>query len=63
MDLAAPSQKLLLTVSDVAEALSISRTRVFALFRAGELSSVKVGRRRLVTTASVEAYVARLSSQ
>lgn len=52
--------KLLLTPEEVAERLSISRTKVFALLRAGDVPSVKIGNSRRVPTAALEAYVARL---
>ena len=55
-----PDLKLLLTVEDAAELLSIGRTNAFRLIKDGELQSVKIGARRLVPRASVEAYVHRL---
>lgn len=51
-------QKLLLTVEDVASTLSIGRTQVFELIKSGELQSFKVGRRRLVATKALEAWLA-----
>ena len=53
-------RKLLYTVEDVAEQLSIGRTVVFRLIRDGQLQSVKIGSRRLVARSSVEAFVRSL---
>jgi excisionase family DNA binding protein len=49
--------KLLLTVEEAAQRLSIGRTRVFALIRTGELASVQVGSSRRVTPAALQQYV------
>jgi len=38
----------------------ISRSRVYELLAAGELEAVKIGSRRLVVVASIDAYVERL---
>lgn len=40
--------------------LSIGRTVLFDLLRRGDITSVKVGRRRLIPAASLDAYLARL---
>jgi excisionase family DNA binding protein len=55
--------KLAYSVDDACTTLSIGRTLLFDLIRRGELTSVKIGRRRLVPVASLEAYVARLAKQ
>jgi excisionase family DNA binding protein len=54
------SETLLLSVADVAEQLSTSRTRVFALIGSGDLESVKLGRRRLVPQQALSDLVCRL---
>lgn len=54
--------RTLLTVEEAAERLSIGRTAVFALLKAGELDSVQIGRLRRVPVEAVDAYVARLSA-
>jgi excisionase family DNA binding protein len=51
----------LLTVGEAATALSLSRTAVYELMRTGELGSVRIGARRRVPVAAVDAYVARLT--
>jgi excisionase family DNA binding protein len=44
--------RLLLTVEAAAERLSISRTRMYALIKSGEVMSVRVGRLRRVPVAA-----------
>jgi excisionase family DNA binding protein len=53
------ASKLLYTPEDVAELLSMSRTRVYALLRSGLIGSIKEGRARLVPLSELEAYVQR----
>lgn len=54
--------RLLMPVEDVRYALGgVGRTMVYELVDAGELERVKIGRRGLITAASVRAYVGRLS--
>jgi excisionase family DNA binding protein len=49
--------KLLLTMAEAAEALSLSRTKLYALVMCGTIFSVKVGRRRLVPVIALERFV------
>jgi excisionase family DNA binding protein len=42
--------------------LGIGRTVAYRLVLAGELRSVKIGRRRLIVRASIEEYVVRLEN-
>jgi excisionase family DNA binding protein len=51
---------LLLTVEEAAEMLRIGRTRTYELVMSGRITSVKIGRRRLVVRASLQEFVARL---
>ena len=46
-------EKLLLTVREAADVLSVSRSRVYELIYAVQLESVKIGRSRRVALASV----------
>jgi excisionase family DNA binding protein len=46
-------EPLLLRVDEAAEALALSRTKVYELMASGELESVKVGRARRVPTAAL----------
>jgi excisionase family DNA binding protein len=55
--------KLAYSVDEACSALSIGRTAVFDLLRRGEIASVKVGRRRLIPVASLDAYLARLVAE
>lgn len=56
----APVERLLLTVEEVAEALSVGRTRVFSLIAAKEITSVKIGNLRRVPVDALRDYAARL---
>lgn len=48
-------EKLLLTVDEAADALGLSRWKLYVLLRSGRLRSVKVdGSRRIATTALME---------
>ena len=49
-------EKLLLRPADVAEQLSISRTRVYELIDSGELHAVKVGRGLRVAAVEVRRW-------
>ncbi|WP_118856093.1 helix-turn-helix domain-containing protein [Sphingomonas mesophila] len=52
-------QKLTVTVKEACEALSISKTTFYDMLRKGvPLACVFVGRRRLVTTDSLKAWIA-----
>lgn len=53
-------ERLFLTVEEVAEALHIGRTRVFALIAAKEITSVKIGNLRRIPVDAVREYAARL---
>ena len=48
------------SVEDAAMLLGIGRTVAYRLVNAGDLRSVKIGRRRLVVRSSIEEFVARL---
>jgi excisionase family DNA binding protein len=50
-------EKLLLTVREAADVLSVSRSRVYELIYAEQLDSVKIGRSRRVSLASVRRFV------
>jgi excisionase family DNA binding protein len=54
------ARRVLLTVEAAAERLSISRTRMYALIKSGEVISVRVGRLRRVPVAALEAFTERL---
>ena len=50
-------EKLLLTVGETADVLSVSRSRVYELIYAEQLDSVKIGRSRRVSIVSVRRFV------
>lgn len=47
-------EPLLISITEAAKALSLGRTSVYELIRTGELDTRKMGRRRLVTVASIK---------
>jgi len=55
--------KLLLSIRETAEVLSLSEGTVWALVRTGELNSCKVGRCRRLIAVSVAEYVQRLQEE
>lgn len=50
-------ETLLVSITDAAKALSLGRTSIYELIRTGELESRKMGRRRLITAASLRLLV------
>ena len=57
-----PSVPRLLSVEDAAEALGLSRATVYKELAAGRLRSVRISRRRLVSTAALADYISGLDS-
>jgi excisionase family DNA binding protein len=55
--------KLLHTATEAADALGISRSRVYELMAAGELEYVKLGRSRRIPADALESFVARLRGE
>jgi excisionase family DNA binding protein len=51
--------RLLLTIPEAADALNVSRSILYELLLAGEVTSVKIGRSRRVPMLSLEEFVAR----
>jgi excisionase family DNA binding protein len=56
------NDKLLYRIPEVATYLSISRSKVYELMRAGELPSVRINRTRLVRKLDLEKYVESLAA-
>jgi excisionase family DNA binding protein len=52
------ANSLLLTVSEAAVALRISRSSMYRLFDAGELAWVQIGAARRVTSAEIHRFIA-----
>jgi excisionase family DNA binding protein len=53
-------EKLLLTVEEVAEALGLSRWKVYALIRSRQLRSVKLDGSRRIAAAALREFVEEL---
>lgn len=54
--------RMLFTVDETAEALGISRSKVYALIAEGRLSAVAIGKSRRVSAEAIEAFITSLSS-
>lgn len=52
----------LVDVPAAADYLRCGRTRIFGLIRSGDVDSVKIGKRRLITAASLDRLVDRLAA-
>lgn len=50
--------KILISVEEAANMLSIGRSRCYELVLGGQLRSLKLGRRRLIPREALEAFVA-----
>jgi excisionase family DNA binding protein len=55
--------RFLLSVEEAADRLSIGRTMMYALVKAGEINTVRLGRRRLVPVGAIKAYVNQIAAQ
>ncbi len=53
--------KVLMSVEEVAEMLSLGRTVVYRLIMGNDVRSVKIGRRRRIVVSSLDEDVARLA--
>lgn len=56
-----PEKPLLCSVVEAGRLLSISRSRIYELMNEGAIESVKLGKRRLVTTSSIDSFAQSLS--
>lgn len=54
------TSKLLLTAEQAADALSVSRGRVYELIASGQLKSVKLGKSRRISRRALEELIADL---
>ena len=59
----APEDRRLVSLSEAASMLSMSRTAVHTLVRDRDLEGLRSGRRLLIPVESVDAYVARLREE
>lgn len=55
--------RVLLSVEEAAEVLSIGRTAMYAYLKAGLVASVKLGHRRFVPADAITGYVTWLTAQ
>lgn len=55
----AANKPLLCSIRDTSETLGIGRTKTYELIGCGELATVQIGSRRLVTVASIDALIER----
>jgi excisionase family DNA binding protein len=55
--------RLLLTVPEVAEALAISRSKLYELMASGAIASVRVEGSRRIPLTALEEYVSRLLTE
>ena len=47
-------ETLAISINDTAKALGVGRSSVYALLKSGRLDAIKIGRRTLLTTASIK---------
>jgi excisionase family DNA binding protein len=57
------TEKLLLTIPEVADALCLGRSKVYELLSSGAIESVQVGRARRVPRDALDAFVTRLRNE
>lgn len=55
-----PGNAPLLTIEEAAALLKIGRTNTYGLVMAGQIQSVKIGRRRLVVASGLQVFIDRL---
>ncbi len=53
-------EKVLLTIPECADRLSLGRSKIYQLMQAGELRAVRIGRAVRVSVREVDAYAERL---
>jgi excisionase family DNA binding protein len=53
----------LYSVEEAAQLLSLGRTFTFQLVAAGEIRSIKIGRRRMIPHDALDEYIERLRSE
>ena len=56
------AEELLVDYLEAGRRLSVGRTTIYSLVAGGELRTVKIGRRSLITAESLREYVGRLAA-
>lgn len=56
---AAPAERLAYSVDEAAQITGLSRDLLYDQMRTGKLAYLKIGRRRLITRRSLEAFLAQ----
>jgi excisionase family DNA binding protein len=56
-----PIQPLVFTVHDAVAYSGLSRSRLYTLIQAGELSSLQIGGRRMIRRDALDAFFAKLA--
>ena len=56
-------KRVLLTPEEAAEALGVGRTTVYALIKAGDIDSIRIGHLRRIPTDALAPCVARLAAR
>ena len=57
------AEKLLVTVEEAAQLLSVNRSTVYDMLGRGDLPSIKIGRRRLISRQSLVDFINRSETQ
>ena len=58
-----PAARFAYSVVDAAGMIGIGRSTMYDLINTGQINTVSIGRRRLVTEAALVAFLARLSAE
>ena len=57
------SQKIAYAIKDVCNIASIGRTKIYELIKTGELKTIKIGSRTLVTQSALDNWIKRLEKK
>lgn len=58
-----PVPRLLLTVEQAAEALGVGRDAVYDLINSGELTSIRIGSRRLISVEALRRFIEKREAE
>ena len=58
-----PDEPLLLTVNDAVVLLNVSRNSIYRLLKAGDLTSMTIGKKRLIPRQEIERFIQERTSQ